>query len=67
MRAPMPKTYRLIITRRESNGDPILEPPLVDVTDVGFVISRMLKSWAKRIDEPMPVVKLEGQQEMDLK
>lgn len=63
MRAPMPKKYRLQMAELNDAGEVIRES---SYTDYGYWMSRELKRLAKQINEPAPVVKLEGQTEMDI-
>lgn len=60
----MSKRYHLML--REVDGAGEVKKVLIDTNDDGYYISHVMKSLAKRVYEPAPAVKLEGQQEMDL-
>lgn len=60
----MPKLYRVSIEEIDSGGSRVRS--ICNYEDFGFYVSRELKALARRLNEPAPVVKLEGQTEMDL-
>lgn len=61
----MSKQYRLALYE-VSDHDGAVKSVLYDDTDSGYYISHVMRSLAKKVYEPAPVVKLEGQEVMDL-
>lgn len=60
----MSKNYRLTLNQVDDTGR--LLSVVYDDINTGYYISHVMKSLAKKVYEPAPVVKLAGQQEMDL-
>lgn len=60
----MPKRYHLVLTEMDQKGQ--VKNVVAEINDLGYYVSHIMKSLAKKIYEPQPVVKLEGQEAMDL-
>lgn len=60
----MPKLYRLTLDQIDPDGAPVKS--VYFGTDTGYYISHLMKSLAKKIYEPAPAIKLEGQEEIQL-
>lgn len=60
----MAKHYRLILNEVDDTGR--LVRVVHDDIDAGYYISHVMRSLAKKIYEPAPVVKLAGQEALDL-
>ena len=60
----MATMYRLVLEEIDDDYEPV--HVLADTEDTGYFIARELKRLAKRVDEPAPVIPVEGQQEIQL-